>query len=175
VLGSSRDLILIAVLTASVVSFFTIPYSGHLSDKIGRRRMYLLGAAATGLYGFVYFALLNTVIPGWIFLAIVLSLIPHDMMYGPQAALIAESFTCRMRYSGASLGYQLASVIAGGPAPLIATALFARYHSGYAIAVYILACAVISIVSAALLTDYTNKDISAEYDEHSHMPMQAAE
>ena len=63
---------------------------------------------------------------------VVLSLIPHDMQYGPQAALIAESFTPRLRYSGASLGYQLASVIAGGPAPLIATALFAAYHSGYA-------------------------------------------
>ena len=95
-----------------------------------------------------------------------LSLIPHDMQYGPQAALIAEAFTPRLRYSGASLGYQLASVIAGGPAPLIATALFAPYHSGYAIAVYIAACAVISLVSAALMPDYTGKDISAEYDEN---------
>ena len=165
VLGSSRDLILIGVLTGSVFSFFTIPYSGYLSDRIGRKRMYMLGAAATGIYGFAYFALLNTAIPGWIFLAIVLSLIPHDMMYGPQAALIAESFTGRLRYSGASLGYQLASLIAGGPAPLIATALFARYHSGYAIAIYILACALISLVATSLLADYTNKDISAEYDE----------
>ena len=71
-----------------------------------------------GLYGFLYFALLNTAVPGWIFLAIFLSLIPHAMMYGPQAALIAEGFTPRLRYSGASLGYQLASLIAGGPAPL---------------------------------------------------------
>jgi hypothetical protein len=86
------------------------------------------------------------------------------MMYGPQAALIAESFTGRLRYSGSSLGYQLASIIAGGPAPLIATALFASYKSGYAIAFYILACAVISLISAALLPDYTNRDISAEYD-----------
>jgi MFS family permease len=85
-------------------------------------------------------------------------------MYGPQAALIAESFTGRMRYSGASMGYQLASVIAGGPAPLIATALFAHYHSGYAIAGYILVCALISVVAAALMRDYTNKDISKEYD-----------
>ena len=98
------------------------------------------------------------------FLAIVLSLVPHAMMYGPQAALIAESFPPRLRYSGASLGYQLASVIAGGPAPLIATALFARFHSGYAIAFYILACAIISLFAAALLKDYTNKDISEEYD-----------
>src|SRR5258708_25675806 len=99
-------------------------------------------------------------------IAIVLSLSPHDRMYGPQAALIAESFPGRLRYSGASLGYQLASVIAGGPAPLIATALFARYHSGYAIALYILACAVITLISTALLKDYTNKDIAEEYDAH---------
>jgi MFS family permease len=164
VLGSSRDLILVAVLTASVLSFFTIPFSGYLSDRIGRRRMYMYGAATTGVFGFIYFALLNTMVPGWIFLAILLSLIPHDMMYGPQAALIAESFTSRLRYSGASLGYQLASVIAGGPAPLIATALLARYHSGYAIAFYILACSIVSLASAALLKDYTNKDISEEYD-----------
>ncbi len=164
VLGSSRDLILIAVLTASVLAFFTIPFFGYLSDRIGRRRMYMLGAAAIGVYAFIYFALLNTNVPAWIFLAIVLSLVPHAMMYGPQAALIAESFPPRLRYSGASLGYQLASLIAGGPAPLIATALFARYGSGYAIAGYIAACAVISLVAAALLKDYTNKDISEEYD-----------
>jgi hypothetical protein len=68
-----------------------------------------------------------------VFIAIVLSLIPHDMQYGPQAALIAESFTPRLRYSGTSLGYQLASIIVGGPAPIIATALFAACHTGYAI------------------------------------------
>jgi MFS family permease len=164
ILHSSRDLLLIAVLTASVLSFFTIPYAGHLSDRIGRKRMYLLGAATMGVFGFVYFALLDTMVPGWIFLAIFLSLVPHDMMYGPQAALIAECFTGRLRYSGASLGYQLASVIAGGPAPLIATALFASFKSGYAIAVYILICAIISLISAALLPDYTNRDISVEYD-----------
>ena len=164
ILHSSRDLLLIAVLTASVLSFFTIPYAGHLSDRIGRKRMYLIGAATMGVFGFIYFALLDTMVPGWIFLAIFLSLVPHDMMYGPQAALIAECFTGRLRYSGASLGYQLASVIAGGPAPLIATALFASFKSGYAIAVYILICAIISLISAALLPDYTNRDISAEYD-----------
>jgi MFS family permease len=170
VLGVSRNLLLAAVLTGSVLSFFTIPYSGHLSDRIGRKKMYLIGAAVTGVFGFVYFALLNTAVPGLIFVAIVASLIPHDMMYGPQAAMIAECFTPRLRYSGASMGYQLASVIAGGPAPLIAAALFAQYHSGYAIAIYIFACAVISLVSTAMLADYTNKDISAEYDQ---APMQA--
>jgi MFS family permease len=159
VLHIARDTLLIAVLTASVVSFFTIPFAGHMSDRIGRRRMYLIGAVATGVFGFIYFALLDTMVPGWVFLAIVLSLIPHDLMYGPQAALIAECFPGRLRYSGASLGYQLASIVAGGPAPLIATALFAVYKSGYAIALYIFACAAISVIAAALLPDYTNRDI----------------
>jgi metabolite-proton symporter len=163
-LHMSRDLILSAVLVASCVSFITIPLSGHISDRIGRRKMYLIGAATTGVFGFLYFGMVDTAAPVAVFAAIVLSLIPHDMQYGPQAALIAESFTPRLRYSGASLGYQLASVIAGGPAPLIATALFAAYHSGYAISIYIAACAVVSIVATALMPDYTGKDISAEYD-----------
>jgi metabolite-proton symporter len=159
----SRDLLLTAVLVASIVSFFSIPISGYLSDRFGRRRVYIVGAVLTGIFGWVYFMMLDTLVPFWIFAAIVLSLIPHDIMYGPQAALIAESFTGRLRYSGASLGYQLASIIAGGPAPLIATALFASYHTWVAIAVYISACAVISVVSAAMLKDYTGKDISEEY------------
>jgi hypothetical protein len=100
-----------------------------------------------------------------VFIAIVLSLIPHDMQYGPQAALIAEAFTPRLRYSGSSVGYQLASVIAGGPATLIATALFAAYGSGYAISIYIAVCAVVSLASAAFMPDYTGKDISMEYDD----------
>jgi MFS family permease len=163
-LKMSRDLILMAVLVAACVSFVTIPLSGHISDLIGRRKMYLIGAATTGVFGFLYFGMVDTASPLLVFIAIVLSLIPHDMQYGPQAALIAESFTPRLRYSGASLGYQLASVIAGGPAPLIATALFATYHSGYAVSVYIAICAIISLVAASFMPDYTGKDISSEYD-----------
>jgi MFS family permease len=163
-LNASRDFLLVAVLAASVLSFFTIPVAGHLSDVFGRRRMYLIGVVVMGIFGFIYYGLLDTANPMWIFAAIVLSLVPHDLMYGPQAALIAESFTGRLRYSGASMGYQLASVIAGGPAPLIATALFAHYKSGYAIAGYILVCAIVSFIAAAMLNDYTNKDISQEYD-----------
>ena len=163
-LHMSWDLILSAVMVAACVSFITIPLSGHISDRIGRRRMYLIGVVLTGLFGFLYFGMVDTAIPLAVFIAIVLSLIPHDIQYGPQAALIAESFTPRLRYSGASLGYQLASVIAGGPAPIIATALFATYHSGYAIAIFIAACAVVSAIAAAFMPDYTGKDISAEYD-----------
>ncbi len=159
-----RNFILAAVMVAAVVSFFTIPIAGHLSDRIGRKNMYLIGAAVMGVFGFIYFAMVDSTIPALVFIAIVLSLIPHDLQYGPQAALIAESFTPRLRYSGSSLGYQLASIIAGGPSPLIAAALFAAYKSGYAIAVYIALCAVVSLISAALMPDYTGKDISAEYD-----------
>jgi MFS family permease len=162
--GTSRDLLLAAVMLAAVISFVTVPLAGHLSDRYGRKRVYMLGAVLTGVYGFAYFGLLNTGVTGLIFLAVAVSLIPHDIMYGPQAALIAECFTGRLRYSGSSLGYQLASVIAGGPAPLIAAALYAEYRSGMAIALYILACAVISLIATALLPDYTNRDISAEYD-----------
>lgn len=163
VLKMSQDFLLTAVLAASVVSLFTIPLFGHLSDRFGRQRMYIVGAVVTGVFGFVYFALMGTAVPVMIFAAIMVSLVPHDIMYGPQAALIAESFTGRLRYSGASLGYQLASVIAGGPAPLIATALFARYHSGYAIGVYVLICALLSLVAALALEDHTNRDISGEH------------
>jgi hypothetical protein len=85
------------------------------------------------------------------------------MQYGPQAALIAESFTGRLRYSGASLGYQLASVIAGGPAPLIATWLYATYQSGMVIALYILFNAVVSFIATTMLKDHTGKDIDREY------------
>jgi metabolite-proton symporter len=159
-----RDFILAAVMAAAVVSFFTIPLSGHISDRIGRRKMYLIGVVLTGLFGFLYFGMVDTAIPSAVFIAIVLSLIPHDIQYGPQAALIAEAFTPRLRYSGSSLGYQFASIIAGGPAPLIATALFAHYQTGYAIAIYIAGCAVISAVAAAFMPDYTGQDISAEYD-----------
>jgi metabolite-proton symporter len=160
VLHLHRDFLLTAVLAAAGLSFFSIPFFGYLSDRVGRKRVYMLGAAVTGIFGFAYFGLLDTKAPVLVVLAIVLSLVPHDMMYGPQAALIAESFTGRLRYSGASLGYQLSSLIAGGPAPLIAAALLGRYHSPTPIAIFILVCAIISLCATAMLKDNTNQDIS---------------
>jgi MFS family permease len=173
ILHSSRDFLLTALLVATGLSVVTIPLAGAISDRIGRKRMYLIGAVTTGIFCFVYFAMLHTMIPAVIFLAIVLSFIPHDMMYGPQAALIAECFAPRLRYSGSSLGYHLSSVIAGGPAPLIATALLAATGSGYAVAIYIMICAIVSVSATAFLPDYTNRDISHDgvyYDASQRQP-----
>jgi MFS family permease len=159
VLHLNRDFLLASVLAAAMLSFVSIPLFGHLSDRFGRKRVYMWGAAITGVYGFVYFALLNTRAPTLVVLAIVFSLVPHDIMYGPQAALIAESFPARLRYSGASLGYQLSSLLAGGPAPLIASSLVSRYHSASPIAIFVLGCAMISLFATAMFKDSVNKDL----------------
>jgi MFS family permease len=92
-----------SLICGNLMSFVTIPLSGHLSDRFGRKRIYFIGAVATGIVAFVYFALLNAAEPIWIFLAIVLAFIPHDLMWGTQAALMAECFAPRPRYSGSSL------------------------------------------------------------------------
>src|SRR5437016_3637813 len=122
----------------------------------------MAGIVGMAFWGFVYFGLYATASPLVVFIVIAPSLIPHEMQYGPQAALIAESFTGRLRYSGASLGYQLSSLIAGGPAPLIASSLVSRYRSATPIAIFIFACAVISLLATAMLKDNTNKDISRD-------------
>ena len=163
ILGFSRNFLLIAVITQTVLGFLWVVVAGHLSDRVGRKNMFMLGCVFMGIFGFIYFAMLDTRQPVIVFIAIALSLLPVMTQYGPEAALIAESFTPRLRYSGSSLGYQLASIIAGGPSPFIATWLFATYGSTLPIALYILACAIIGIISTALLTDYTNKSISEEY------------
>jgi MFS family permease len=164
VLGFSRNFLLISVLVGAVAAFIWVVCCGTLSDYVGRKRMFMLGCVVMGIFGFVWFALLNTRVPALVFLANVLSGMAVMTLYGPEAALIAESFTPRLRYSGTSLGYQLASIIAGGPSPFVATALFAAYATSLPIAIYIALCAVIGIVATALLTDYTNTDISAEYE-----------
>jgi MFS family permease len=163
VLGQSRNFILMGVITQTILGFIWVICAGALSDKVGRKNMYMLGAAFMGIFGFVYFWMLNTGIPWVIFVAIAISLIPVMTQYGPEAALIAESFSPRLRYSGTSIGYQLASIIAGGPSPIISTWLYATYHSSIPICLYILAMAIVGIGATAMLTDYTGKDISAEY------------
>ena len=169
-----RQFLVYAVSVAALISFVAIPLSGHLSDRFGRKPIYMIGIGLTAVWGFAYYGLYSTAIPIVVFITIMLSLIPHDVQYGPQAALIAESFTGRLRYSGASLGYQLASVIAGGPAPLIAVYLFAQTKNPFSISVYILICCVIGFAATALLKDRSKYDHAQEYEEQELPQPEAA-
>jgi zinc transporter ZupT len=126
--------------------------------------MYMIGAALTAVWAIPYFALLNAQVAGLAVVAIVVSLIPHDMQYGPQAALIAESFSTRVRYSGAGIGYQLASVVAGGPAPLLAVWLLHTFNSSMPVALYIIAGAVVTLVATALLPDAGRAEVARELE-----------
>ena len=165
-----RGDLLNATLAMSAVSLLTVPLFGYLSDIYGRRRIYLIGCAALAIFPFAYYGLLDTKVAALVFLAIIVSLPLHDMQYGPQAALIAESFTGRLRYSGASLGYQLASIIAGGPAPIVATFLVAQFHSSLPVAIYLAICAIVSFVATLGLRDNRARDISVEYDDTAAAP-----
>jgi MFS family permease len=160
--GYSKNFALVGTLIAAGIEFFLVPYFGHLSDSVGRKRIYMIGAAVMGVWGFAYFAMLDSGVTWVVFLALCLGLIPHAMQYGPQASLIAESFPTSMRYGGAGLGYQLASVIAGGPAALIATALIHAFGTGYAVSAYILLSAIITIAALAALRDYSRSDIASD-------------
>ena len=156
----SYNFVLIGTMVAAAIELFCVPYFGNLSDTVGRKKIYLIGAGITGIWGFVYFALLDSGISWLVFIALSVALIPHAMQYGPQASIIAESFPTNLRYTGAGLGYQLASIIAGGPAALVATFLLHQFGTGYAVSVYILVSALITIAAAFGLRDYSKSDIS---------------
>ncbi len=123
------------------------------------------GAVLMGAFAYPYWAMLNTRMPILVAAAILISLPLQDVQYGPQAAFIPETFTGRLRYSGASLGYQLSAGLVGGLGPIIATSLFQRYHSSTPIAIYMMACAVIGIIAISLMRDRRGQDLSVEYDD----------
>ena len=164
-LGFDRNIVLVPLAVAALSSAIVIPLAGRASDRFGRRPVYLAGVLGTALWGFVYFGLLDTRGAALAFIAIAGSLVAHDLQFGPQAAMIAESFPTRLRYSGASIGFNLASIVAGGPAPLIATALLVAFHSSFAVAVYILVCAVISGIALMVMPERAGQDISVEHED----------
>jgi metabolite-proton symporter len=150
-----------AVLIGSAVELAAIPLWGALSDRIGRRPVYLFGAIGMAVWVFVFFAMLGSRSPGAIIAATTVALVLHGAMYGPQAAFFSELFGTRVRYSGASIGYQLASILAGGLAPLIATALLAAFASATPIALYVAAGAAISVLAVVLSRETTGGSLES--------------
>jgi MFS family permease len=149
--GIDRNLLLFSVLAGSALMIPVLLICGAASDRFGRLSIFLCGAFLSGVWAFAVFPLIEMATPLTIFVAITVQLLFVSMMYGPQAALFAELFPKSVRYSGASLGYQIGAVVGGGFAPIIATALFARYQSSLPIAVYLSAMCALSFVSVLLL------------------------
>lgn len=149
----SKNLILWAVMLGSLLSAPVLPLTAALSDRYGRRGIFLAGAALELLWAVPFFLLINTGNFWAMTLALVGGLGFNSVMYGLQAAMFTEMFSTEFRYSGASLGYQIGAILGGGFAPMIATALFARYHSSMAISAYMAALCAVSFLSVLVLTE----------------------
>lgn len=155
-----RNLMLAAIIVAAAIELLTIPLFGLLSDVIGRRPVYLFGAVAAGAGAYPIFRMLDTASPSFVYLALILGLsLSHAAMYAPQGAFFSELFGARVRYSGASLGVQLASVIAGGLSPILATTLLEYGYGRGALALYVAGMSVITIVSIAVAAETLRHDI----------------
>jgi metabolite-proton symporter len=156
-----KNTMLTGVIIAALIGLFTIPFYGWLSDRVGRRKLYLTGATFGLLFSFPFFWLVDTKEPIFIWLAIVLGInIGHDLMYGPQGAYFSELFSTRVRYTGASVGYQLASVFAGGFAPLIAVALLAAGDDKPTyVAIYMMVLSAITVVATLFARETYQDDI----------------
>jgi metabolite-proton symporter len=160
-----RSTALNAVLVGSAFQLFLIPFFGHLSDGYGRRPVYLAGALGAAVWVFVFFPLLDTKSAFLIVVAAVGGLLFHAAMYGPQAAFISELFPTRVRYSGASIGYQIAGVLGGALAPIISIALLKRFDSALPVSLYVLGGLLITMVSVWLAPETARIDLHQERAE----------
>jgi MFS family permease len=154
-----QSTLLAAVLIASVFQIPALLFFSAVSDKRGRRGIYMVGAVLLGIWSFAFWPLVNTESFILIVVALVVGQLFLSMMYGPQAAFYAEIFTTRVRYSGASLGYQIGSIFGGALAPLIATVLLARYGSSLAISIYMAAVCAITCLCVFLLSETYESDM----------------
>ena len=162
-LSLSRGLLLNSILVGSAVMLITLPLFGRLSDRIGRRTVYLYGAGFVAVYGFVFFQLLETRNPTLIVIAYVIGLaLSVASVYGVQSTWFAELFGTRIRYTGVSIPYHTAGIITSGPAPLISTWLFATYHATWPIATYIAVTALLSFGCAYFLAETYRRDLQAD-------------
>ena len=157
----SRSVALNALLIGAAVQFFAIPALALLSDLIGRRPVYALGAFGLAVWSFIMFGLLGSGDNASIVLALVVGLVLHGAMYGPQAAFITELFPTRIRYSGVSIAYQLTSIVAGSLAPIIALWLYKEYGSAMPVAIYVAVACVISGISALLARETRGVELAA--------------
>jgi MFS family permease len=146
------------VTVGGALELILIPVFGNLSDTAGRRRVYATGAVLIGVTAFPAFLLLNTGAAGLVVLGVAIIAIPHAIQYGPQSSYIAENFPTGLAYAGSGLGYQTASLIAGGPAPLLATWMLPNF-GWQAISVYIIACSVLTLIAVALLPDRSRSEL----------------
>ena len=135
------------------------------SAYTGRRPVYAIGAASAAVWGFAFFPLLSTRSTVLIVLATVVALITHAMMYGPQAAFIAEMFSTELRYSGASMGYQIAGILGGAIAPIVSIALVGAFGTAYAVSVYLAAMMVLTLIALKLAPETARTDL---HDEPVH-------
>ena len=165
-LGLSSNTLYTGLIVAGLLGFVTIPTFSYFSDIVGRKRWFLIGAVLMAAFAFPYFWLLGTKNSAVVIFTIAISAgIFHAWLYGPEAAFISERFGTKLRYTGASLGYQLASITAGGPAPIIAVALVSAYHSSVPISVYIIIMCVITFISVFGLVEYSSKATAEDIED----------
>lgn len=164
-----------AVLIGAACQLVFIPLFGALSDRLGRRPVYLAGAVGAVVWVFVFFPLLNSKSFGLIVLAVVVALILHAAMYGPQSSFIAEMFPTKVRYSGASMGYQMAGIFGGALAPIISVALLDRYDSSVPVSLYVVAILLITMVCVFAAPETSKTDLTADLPPDRHKAEAAQE